>query len=221
MVGARSLRPSRDVSAGEALKAARQQQKISVEEAAVVLRIPPVQLKSLEEGNLSIFAAEVYARGAYRKYARYLRVEKEEVYRAFLRSLSDARELVPLKVPRTAPPLARVWTPTGVVVLSIAAGVVLVASYLAWQIQTFVRLPELTVTEPAEAVVEASSVVVRGRTEHEARVSVNGEEVLVGEDGTFSSVVPLKEGINLIQTTATGASDRTTVVERHLLVPRS
>jgi hypothetical protein len=97
----------------------------------------------------------------------------------------------------------------------------LIASYLAWQVQTFVRLPELEVTSPTDVIIHDSSVVVRGQAEREAQVRVNGEDVLVGEDGTFSITVPLKAGVNLIQATATGVSDRTRVVERHLLVPRS
>jgi cytoskeletal protein RodZ len=221
MVGARSLGKARDASAGEALRQARRRRRISLDQAGLALRIPPAQLKSLEEGNLSIFSAEVYARGAYRKYAQYLGVEREEVHRAFLRSLSDAREMVPLKVPRLPGRMARLLTPTGVVVLSLAVGVALVGSYLGWQVQTFVRLPELEVVEPTEVVIQDSAVVVRGRAEREAQVRVNGEEVLVGEDGTFAITVPLRVGINVIQATATGAADRTRVVERHLLVPRS
>jgi cytoskeletal protein RodZ len=221
MVGARSTLPARDRSAGEALRTARRRQKLGLNEIAVALRIPPVQLKSLEEGNFSVFAAEVYARGAYRKYARYLGVERRQVHHAFLRSLSGARELVPLRLPQTSSWLQRVWTPAGVVVLSIAGGVLLVASYLAWQVQTFVRLPALELTEPSAVVLAQASVTVRGRTEAEAQVQVNGEAVLPGDDGVFSFELPLRPGINVVRATATGAAGRARVVERRLLVPRS
>lgn len=221
MVGTRSRRVAGDRSAGEALRAVRRRLKLSLDEAGVDLRIPPRQLKSLEEGDLSVFAAEVYARGAYVKYARYLGVKSEHTHRAFLRSLSEARELVPLTVPRSASWLARVWGPAGVIVLLLLAGVALVAGYLAWQVQTFVRVPPLQLTEPQESVVSASSVMVRGVTEPTVLLTVNGEAVLLGPDGAFAHSLPLRRGVNLLRVEATGASGRTNVIEQHLLVPRT
>lgn len=221
MVGTRSRRSAGGSSAGEALRAARRKLHLGLDEIGVTLRIPPRQLKSLEEGDLSVFAAEVYARGAYVKYARYLGVGGERTHRAFLRALSEAREQVPLKVPRAASWVARMWGPVGVAVLSLLAGVVLVAGYLAWQVQTFVRVPYLTLSEPRAAVLEQSSVTVRGQTQPDARLSINGEAVLLKPDGAFTFSLPLRRGVNVLRVEATGASGRTNVVERRLLVPRS
>jgi cytoskeletal protein RodZ len=187
----------------------------------LALRIPPTQLRSLEEGDLSVFTAEVYARGAYRKYARYLGVEAPQAHYAFMRSLAGARELVPLRVPQTSPWLQRVWTPAGVIILTIVGGVLLVASYLAWQVQTFVRLPSLELTEPSALVLQQQSVVVRGQAEAEAEVAVNGEVVLPDSEGVFSFDLPLRAGINVVHVEATNAAGRTRVIEQRLLVPRS
>lgn len=221
MVGTRSRRIVGDRSAGEALRAARRRLKLSLDEAGVALRIPPRQLKSLEEGDLSVFAAEVYARGAYVKYARYLGVKSDHTHRAFLRALSEARELVPLTVPRAASWLARVWGPAGVIVLSLLAGMALVASYLAWQVQAFVRVPPLMLTEPQEVVLSQPSVTVRGVTEPDVLLSINGEAVLLGPDGAFTHFLPLRRGVNVLRVEAMGASGRTNVVEQRLLVPRT
>lgn len=221
MVGTRSRRVVGNCSAGEALRAARRRQRLSLDEVGVILRIPPQQLKSLEEGDLSVFAAEVYARGAYVKYARYLGVGGDRTHRAFLRALSEARELVPLTVPRAASWLARVWGPAGVVVLGLLLGVSLVAGYLAWQVQSFVRVPHLALSEPRAAILEQSSVTVRGLTRPDARLTINGEAVLLQPDGAFTYSLPLRRGVNLLRVEATGASGRTNIVERRLLVPRS
>lgn len=221
MVGTRSRRVTGDHRVGEALRAARRRLKLSLDEAGVTLRIPPRQLKSLEEGDLSAFAAEVYAHGAYVKYARFLGIKSDHAHRAFLRALSEARELVPLAVPRAASWLARVWGPAGVLVLTLLAGVGLVAVYLAWQVQTFVRVPPLVLDEPREVLVEQDSVIVRGTTQPDARLTINGEAVLIAPDGAFTFYLPLRRGVNVLRVEATGASGRTNVVERRLLVPRT
>ncbi|MBI1951414.1 MAG: hypothetical protein HYS34_08635, partial [Acidobacteria bacterium] len=59
--------------------------------------------------------------------------------------------------------------------------------------------PPLSILSPPEMFVSPSpSVDLKGRTEREARVKVNGQKVKVGEDGTFVFPLALKEGVNLI-----------------------
>jgi uncharacterized protein YfaP (DUF2135 family) len=61
----------------------------------------------------------------------------------------------------------------------------------------------LTVTEPQdETTVYAADIVVKGQTEADAVVSVNGVVVDVDEDGMFSTTVTLEEGPNPIEVLA-------------------
>ena len=61
----------------------------------------------------------------------------------------------------------------------------------------------LTITEPLdETTVYAADLVVKGQTEVDAVVSVEGVTIEVDEDGKFSSVVTLEEGPNLIEVEA-------------------
>jgi hypothetical protein len=59
--------------------------------------------------------------------------------------------------------------------------------------------PALAILSPPEMfVAPAPSVVLKGRTERDARVKVNGQKVAVGADGTFTFPLTLKEGVNLV-----------------------
>jgi Glucodextranase, domain B len=59
--------------------------------------------------------------------------------------------------------------------------------------------PSLTISAPPEMFVSpAPSVAVKGRTEREARVKINGLKVAVGPDGSFDYPLTLKEGVNLV-----------------------
>lgn len=207
--------------AGTNLKETRLKRKLTIDTAAAALRIPPNHLIALEEGNLSIFSAEVYAKGAYKKYASYLEINCRDSWHAFLRSLANTRRRVPLKLPLPSTWLQRVLTPSGVLVLSIALGVLLVAGYISLQVSSFVRLPDLIVSQPAEAILSGSEVLVQGSTEATAEVRINDENILLNQENKFEYMLPLKSGINVLRIEAKGASGRTRVVTKHLLVPRS
>ena len=59
--------------------------------------------------------------------------------------------------------------------------------------------PPLTILSPPEMFVSPlPSVELKGRTEREARVRVNGQKVTVGADGSFAFSLALKEGVNLV-----------------------
>ena len=61
----------------------------------------------------------------------------------------------------------------------------------------------LMVTEPVdETTVYTADLLVKGQTEVDAIVSVEGVTVEVDEDGNFSTVVTLEEGPNLIEVEA-------------------
>ena len=61
----------------------------------------------------------------------------------------------------------------------------------------------LTVTEPQdETTVYAADIVVKGQTETDAVVSVDGVTIEVDSEGKFSKTVTLEEGPNLIEVLA-------------------
>ncbi len=221
MVGTHSKQKAADETVGALLRRERLHRRLTLDAVAEVLRIPPQQLRALEEGDVRVFSAEVYARGAYVNYATYLGVTDSGSYQALLRSLSGMRERAALSVPVPAGWLERMLTPYRVLLAGFGLLAALVAGYIGWQVRIFVREPRLELLAPEEAVIFASEVVVRGRTEREAHVTVNGETVLLRDDGSFEVVLPLKPGINVLQVGAAGASGSARVIRRELLVPRS
>lgn len=220
MVGIRSSAKGRTQTVGTLLRAARRQHHRSLVEVATALRIPVGQLRSLEEGDVSVFPAEVYARGVFFKYAQYLHLEIENAQQLFLRELAGVREVVPLKIltpahwwQRFLNPRLLLWSAGGVVA-------VVVGMYLAWQVQSFLRLPQLTVVEPMDGYVATDTVTVQGYAAHQSTVQVNGESVLLTPEGAFQVVLPLHPGINVLRVEATNAAGRTKIVQKDLLNPR-
>src|SRR3989338_1986613 len=206
--------------AGQRLREARLARRLTVDDVAVRIRIPPKQLRALEEGNLTVFSAEIYAKGAYTKYAYYLGVDSKDAWHYFLRTLAGVKVKVPLRVPLLATWWQRTLTPTGVLVLLVGLVILLVAGYIGWQVLSFIRVPALVLLEPSAVIVEGSEVLIKGRAEVDAVVEINGERVLLDGANEFAYILAVKEGINVLEVRASGASGRLNTITKHLLVPR-
>lgn len=221
MVGTRPAKIRSDSTVGTVLRQARAQRRLSVAAVTAALKIPAHHVQALEEGDLSVFAAEVYARAAFIKYADFLGVRADATQRAFLRVLAGAREYVPLKVHRPRPWLYSMLTPRLVLAALLLGLALLAGSYLVWQVQSFLRLPALAVRAPTSDVILGASVTIEGKTETDAHVQVNGENALLDSSGQFSIPLLLHPGINIVQIEATNAAGRKRTTTRHLLMPRS
>ncbi|MFA5877679.1 MAG: hypothetical protein WC880_04975 [Candidatus Paceibacterota bacterium] len=63
--------------------------------------------------------------------------------------------------------------------------------------------PALSITQPADgSVTDKPATTVVGTTESTAKLTVNGQSVTVGGDGSFSNAVTLVSGKNTISTSA-------------------
>jgi len=59
--------------------------------------------------------------------------------------------------------------------------------------------PALAILSPSEMFVAPTpNVELKGKTERDAKVKVNGQKATVGPDGTFTFPLVLKEGVNLV-----------------------
>ncbi|MEX1997432.1 MAG: helix-turn-helix domain-containing protein [Candidatus Andersenbacteria bacterium] len=221
MVGTRPAKTRRDTTVGTILTRARHARGLSVAAVAAELNIPSKHLQSLEDGDLSVFSAEVYARGAFLKYADFLGVRAEKTQHTFLQILSGAREYVPLRVHRPQPWLVSMLTPRWILAGAIASIALVVGTYIALQVQSFLELPDLALREPVTGVSDGASLTIRGVAESHARVTVNGQPALLDTAGNFTVPLVLHPGINVVHVEAENAAGRKRIIQRDILMPRT
>lgn len=221
MTATRNSRGEAGEKLGLTLRQARKNKNLSLEEAASSLNIPLGQLRALEEGDFSVFSAEVYARGAYLKYAGWLGIASKDAQRSFLRALSAVRVVKPLNLHTPERWYERLINPR---IIIIAAGVLLagaVGAYIIWQIRSFWQLPDLSLASPVAGVIDQENIEVRGVSESQTKVRINGESTLLQPDGSFALTISLHPGINVIVVEAENAAGRIRTIERHILRPRA
>lgn len=214
---------SENLPVGEQLRAARERQRLELTTIARSLRIPAKNLEALEGGTLTSLPAAVYTRGFLRQYAEFLGLDPIPLLRAH-----DAdRARMPRVV--TPPPWTeresqRAWffsflSPRPAALLAGSVGLAAVALYVLLHVRTYVRAPVLDVLEPPQNTEIPSFVLVaRGRTDPTAELSINGEQTLVREDGTFEESIGLSNGVNVLRFQAKSIGGREKVVTREVLV---
>lgn len=204
-------------SIGRELYRARVRRGLTLKEIADELNVPITQLMALEEEDFSVFSAEVYARGAYMKYAGYLGVMHDHSDRAILRALSAARQKVPLRLHTPQVWFERLLSPRLIFIAGVCTIALVVAGYIMWQVQSFWQLPVLEVVSPTSDIINDDQVEIRGQSEPQAHVRVNEEAVLLGEDASFGVILDLHPGINVVRIEAENAAGRKRVITRYLL----
>lgn len=202
---------------GERLKKMRNGKRISLNDLARSIAVRVEYLQALEEGKYSEMPADVYAKGFLRSYAAYFGAQPEPFLRLYDRERGIEQNILK-KEKKTQHPLVRlkklpviVLTPT--ILVSFFALVLLSFGgyYLLAQYKNFVRDPLLVISEPENGTeVRDAFVWVRGRSDTDARIYINTQEVFANEDGFFEDSVPLQSGSNIIRIYATNRFDRET-----------
>ena len=70
-------------------------------------------------------------------------------------------------------------------------------------------------------ITNANPLVVRGETEPEVYISINGEEIVHYEAGQFETSIYLAPGVNTITISATKKHGKTTTETRHVILKES
>ncbi len=217
MVGVRPGKGGSHEGIGDGLKKEREKHHASLEEVSEALHIPVNQLAALEDDDYSVFSAELYARGAYTAYAKYLGIDTSMSSRAFLRSLSRVRERIPLTLHTPATFFDRLIHPR--VILSFAGILLalLVGGYIAWQLESFWALPNIEIDSPVSSVIQGDETVITGTAEDRAHLTVNGENVLLQANARFSVPLKLHRGINAVRIEVKNAAGRVSAKQLFLL----
>jgi hypothetical protein len=96
-------------------------------------------------------------------------------------------------------PVVRIWLKRALISLALLA----IPAFAALTFTQTIAAPLLTVDSP-EDYFETSlpSILVSGSADPRSEVLINGERLLLHENGAFSERVPLQEGANIIRITS-------------------
>lgn len=190
---------------GQRFKNARGAKKISLVEAEAGTKVRAKFLAALEEGKWSILPQAVYVRGFVLAYARFLELNIEEIEKAFEEEvvIHTRRENRSLAYTRKVKETKVLITPRFLAYTTVSAFVLVMISYIVYQVSGFAGSPNLKIVTPENnAVVENDTLDLSGITDTNTIVKVNEENVPITDDGRFTQPLKLHRGVNVISVKA-------------------
>ncbi|MBI4598796.1 helix-turn-helix domain-containing protein [Candidatus Uhrbacteria bacterium] len=207
---------------GDKLYAMRRALNCTLDDMARMTKIQKCYLQAFEKGTYGALPESRYARPFLKTYVQALNGRPAYFLARFDSEHGDkqregeAVSCLPRKKIGRFPffALHRLWR--------LAAGSLLVLAlvgYMGLQMHRLWEPPGVVVYEPTDDLATSeATVTVRGQTDAEVELFVNGMKVLPGSDGTFSTPVPLERGLNLITIEGATRHSRKTVVYRKVVL---
>lgn len=208
---------------GQILKEERERKFYTIEEIEKATKIRKELLEALEAGDYLKLPPPTFVQGFIKNYAKFLGLGSENLLAIFRGEFSD-RKNPPQILESFANPLTKNkfrLTPTRVLSGLVMVLLLLFFLYLWFEYRFLVGPPFLEVREPQDqAQVEGEVVKVTGKTNPEAKVDINNQQVAVDIAGNFSEDLTLTESVSTITVTATSKSGQSVSEKKTVFLKR-
>lgn len=158
-------------------------------------KIPIKYLKYIEEGRKELLPDILYTKNIIKKYLTYFNIDFEQYIKNLVlekSANSQMKKAISKKEMIVVPKIIKI------IILSLTSLTFFI--YLAYSIFQIFKPPTIQIYSPQNNIKVNSSVIeIKGKAEPESRMSINDQEVILKQDGSFSTEVNLQKGINLIK----------------------
>jgi len=202
---------------GQVLENARKEKKISLQELEETTKIKESFIESIEKEKWDDLPPFPTVLGFVKSISSALGIDEKMAVAVFKRDYPPKKLSINPKPDLSEKPS---WNPKLAFILGISFVIILILGYLGFQYKRFVSPPTLSVQSPVEGqVVNMGSVLVFGSTDTDAKITVNNQPVLVGDDGKFTVNIEVSAETKEITVTAQSRSGKVTTVSRKIEVP--
>lgn len=206
------------------LRAGRQAKGLKLKEIAKKLNINEKYLVALEEGEYNQLPRGVYEKNFLREYALFLNLNYGQIAKDYKAEINISEPKKQKEIFSKPVIKGHYLLIMPKILKNIIIFLIIVACfvYLVYRVNKIISPPLLTIDHPGlNLITEDTSLLVSGRTETEANLTINGESILSDKNGYFSKFINLKNGLNKIVITASKKYGRSKTVYREVLVKNS
>ncbi len=185
------------------LKEARLAKDVSLSDLAKDTKINKRYLKALEECRFQdIPCSLIYKKSFIKRYAQALDIDPQELVAQFIEEEVTRAEKDAI-LTKTLRPHRLQNVPLMIHYSIVGSLVLLCLTYLGFQIKRIVDPPALAIYAPTNGLITTNqNVIVSGKTDTNADVSINGETIMKRDDGKFVEPLTLSPGVNTITISA-------------------
>jgi len=192
---------------GTKLREVREEKNINLEDVYQKIGIPVKYLQALEEERWKDLPGEVYLKIFLNKYCHLLNINFKLCFRQYQKQIKKNRALPTVRVKgglkKRLNLFFNFFTPQRFKIILILIVLIVLSGYLYFKINNYISPPDLVIGYPQESFETSDNIItIKGQTEAEATVFINGENISVEEDGSFNFDVKLKFGLNKFSITS-------------------
>src|SRR3990167_4757014 len=174
----------------------RKRQNLTLEEVARATKIREEFLSAIERGDHKKLPSPAYAYGFVRNYAKFLGLPVEKSLALFRRDFDEKKSIEVLPKGLTSPgefSIPKFKIGRSAFLISII--LVIVAAFLLFQYRSALFNPSLKVDFPTEnQTINSLTVEVRGKTDPNATLTVDNEQIPIDSDGSFKKQISVFPG---------------------------
>jgi len=205
------------------LKEAREAADMTIEQVSLDTKIDKRYIKALEECHFEeLPEAKVYRKNFIKLYLRAIGINPT----SFVKQYTIEEEGGEKTEQNTQHlPTARLRTyhfrniPFVLRTSILACVVLLLVGYLALQVKHIVEPPTLVLFTPEHGeVTKEKTIIIKGQTEPEVQITINGNTVVNDDEGIFEESIDLTAGVNEIQIAANKKYGKQTQETRHVVL---
>jgi cytoskeletal protein RodZ len=214
-----SVTQIKNKTVGEILSETRREQNLTLEEVADVTRLRLPHLVALEAGDYLNLPGGVYSEKILEIYANFLNLDLTG-----LKEIFEKESLTSKRVKKTAflqkiSPKNFLVTPRLIEIAVAAVFVLLLLTYLGFEINNIFSPPDLAVFSPENNLTtENPTIVVSGYAEKEVSVKINDQTIQTDALGNFNETISLKTGLNVIKVSAAKKRSRENIIYRQVIL---
>jgi len=200
----------RGKSVGEILEETRREQNLTLDEAANAINVHPNHL-NLPGG--------VYSEKILENYANLLNIDIDGLKKNFEK---ENKILHRTKKNTFVPKISSknfIVTPRLIKTSAILVTVLLLLTYLGFEINNIFAPPPLSIASPLDNLVtDKPTIEVIGQTGKEVKIKINDQEIQADAQGNFRESVSLQPGLNIIKISAVKKRGKENIIYRQIIL---
>lgn len=214
-----------DRTISEKLKYTRKRYGFGLDYIEKETKISLKYLQFIENGQWEKLPADVYVIGFLKRYSDFLHLNSPEIIQKFNQEKKLISLVNPAKKkmnpddnilkPKSSDNLDQsssfVITPKVILSLGVIIFVIGILSYIWYQVKGFAAAPPLELNQVSEQqIVKVESITIAGQTDPGANLFINNQPVAIDQNGSFTQIIKLSNGINNIEITAKNKAQKET-----------
>lgn len=206
-------------TAGDLLKEKRLLKELSLEDVSKKTKIKVEFLEAIENSDYARLPSATFAKGFLRNYATFLYLNPDTMVAMFRRDFTQNSrgEIIPRGLVEPVGNKPRFFS-VSLILTTIA--IVAFVGFLGLQLISWWSLPKIKLIQPQNNDTYGEKVTFKGVADSDATVKVNGQLVILDQNGQFTLDLVFPSGTHSVIIEATNRRGKSTLVERTFTVSK-